>query len=68
MPPVKYNFLNDEEAEERFEKRHKTLNYFSIMMSKRIKEKTEDETDPLATTVRREKAKTVKMKRCHYFL
>lgn len=51
-PPVKYNFLNDEEAEERFEKRHKTLNYFSIMMSKRIKEKTEDDSDPLTSTVR----------------
>ncbi len=38
MPPVKYNYLNDEEAEERFEKRNKTLNYFSIMVSKRIKE------------------------------
>ncbi|XP_003384721.1 PREDICTED: general transcription factor IIF subunit 1-like [Amphimedon queenslandica] len=50
VPPVKYNYLNDEEAEERFEKRHKTLNYFSIMMSKRIKEKTEDETDPLTVT------------------
>ena len=38
VPPVKYNYLNDEEAEERFEKRNKTLNYFSIMVSKRIKE------------------------------
>ena len=38
VPPVKYNYLNDEEAEERFEKRNKTLNYFSIMVSKRIRE------------------------------
>ena len=38
MPPVKYNYLKDEEAEARFEKRNKTLNYFSIMVSKRIKE------------------------------
>lgn len=41
VPPVKYNYLNDEEAEEKFEKRNKTLNYFSIMVSKRIKEKEE---------------------------
>lgn len=39
VPPVQYNYLNDEEAEERFEKRNKTLNYFSIMVSKRIREK-----------------------------
>ena len=41
VSPVKYNYLNDEEAEEKFEKRNKTLNYFSIMVSKRIKEKDE---------------------------
>ncbi len=38
VPPVKYNYLNEEEAEERFERRNKTLNYFSIMLSKKIKE------------------------------
>ena len=42
VPPIKYNYLKDDEAEERFEKRHKTLNYFSIMVSKRIKEKEGD--------------------------
>ena len=36
---MQHNYLNDEEAEERFEKRNKTLNYFSIMVNKRIKEK-----------------------------
>lgn len=33
---MKYNYLDDE-AEERFERRDKTLNYFSIMLSKRLK-------------------------------
>ena len=45
VPPVQYNYLNDEEAEERFEKRNKTLNYFSIMVSKRIREKEGKETE-----------------------
>ena len=39
VPPVQYSYLNDDEAEERFEKRNNTLNYFSIMVSKRIREK-----------------------------
>ena len=37
VPPVKYNYLDADEAEERFERRDKTLNYFSIMVSKRLK-------------------------------
>ncbi len=37
MPPVKYNFLDADEAEEKFEQRNKTLNYFSIMLSKKLK-------------------------------
>lgn len=41
IPPVKYNFLNEEEAEARFEKRHKTLNMFSVMVSKKLKSKQE---------------------------
>lgn len=51
VPPVKYNYLNDEEAEERFEKRNKTLNYFSIMVSKRIKEKEESNEATTGTQV-----------------
>ena len=43
MPPVKYNFLDADEAEERFEKRNKTLNYFSIMLSKKLKDSEEGE-------------------------
>ena len=37
VPPVKYNYLDADEAEERFERRDKTLNYFSIMLSKKLK-------------------------------
>lgn len=37
-PPIKYNFLNEEEAEAQFEKRNKTLNYFSVMVSKRLRD------------------------------
>ena len=40
---MKYNFLNEEEAEARFEKRHKTLNLFSIMLSKKLKSKQDGE-------------------------
>jgi transcription initiation factor TFIIF subunit alpha len=51
IPPVKYNFLNDEEAEERFEKRHKTLNYFTIMVNKRIKDQDEHAEEQPTTKV-----------------
>ncbi len=43
VPPVKYNYLDADEAEERFEKRNKTLNYFSIMLSKKLKASVEGE-------------------------
>ena len=42
VPPVKYNYLDADEAEERFERRDKTLNYFSIMLSKRLKGQQEE--------------------------
>lgn len=42
VPPVKYNFLDADEAEAKFESRDKTLNYFSIMMSKRLKGQQEE--------------------------
>jgi len=45
VPPVKYNFLDADEAEERFEQRNKTLNYFSIMLSKKMKDSEEGEED-----------------------
>ena len=38
MPPVKYDYLNAEEAEKKFEQRHKTLNYFSVMLSRKLRE------------------------------
>ncbi|XP_071952562.1 general transcription factor IIF subunit 1-like [Antedon mediterranea] len=37
-PMVQYKFLNDEEAEEEFGRRDKTLNFFSVMVKKRIKQ------------------------------
>ena len=30
----------------RFEQRHKTLNYFSVMLSKKVQNKEDDETKP----------------------
>jgi len=42
VPPVKYNYLDADEAEERFERRDKTLNCFSIMLSKRLKGQQEE--------------------------
>ena len=42
MPPVKYNYLDADEAEERFERRSKTLNLFSIMLSKKLKGQGEE--------------------------
>ncbi|GFN77057.1 general transcription factor iif subunit 1 [Plakobranchus ocellatus] len=43
-PIVKYKYLNSDEAEEEFSRRHNTLNYFSIMVKKRLK-KEEDIVD-----------------------
>ena len=40
---MKYNYLNEEEAEERFERRNKTLNYFSVMLSKKLKGQEDEE-------------------------
>ena len=45
VPPVKYNFLDADEAEERFEQRNKTLNYFSIMLSKKLKDSEDGDED-----------------------
>lgn len=43
MPPVKYNYFDADEAEAEFEKRNKTLNYFSVMLSKKMKNSEEGE-------------------------
>ena len=40
---MKYNYLNEDEAEERFKRRNKTLNQFSIMMSKKLKNQEGEE-------------------------
>ena len=43
VPPVKYDYLNADEAEKKFEERHKTLNYFSVMLSKKLREQEGEE-------------------------
>ena len=43
VPPVKYDYLNADEAEKRFEQRHKTLNYFSVMLSRKLREEGDGE-------------------------
>lgn len=40
---MKYNYLDADEAEQEFERRNKTLNYFSIMVSKKMKSSEEGE-------------------------
>ncbi|KAH9515363.1 General transcription factor IIF subunit 1 [Bulinus truncatus] len=40
-PVVRYKYLNSEEAEEEYSRRDKTLNYFSIMVKKRLKKEDE---------------------------
>ncbi|XP_033101417.1 general transcription factor IIF subunit 1-like [Anneissia japonica] len=37
-PMVQYKYLNDEEAEEEFGRRDKTLNFFSVMVKRRLKD------------------------------
>ena len=51
IPPIKYNFLNEEEAEEQFEKRNKTLNLFSVMLSKKLRDKGAEEEGGMAGDV-----------------
>ncbi|XP_052255793.1 general transcription factor IIF subunit 1-like isoform X2 [Dreissena polymorpha] len=46
QPVVKYKYLNSEEAEEEFSRRDKTMNLFSIMVRKRIKNEEETEEKP----------------------
>ena len=61
IPPVKYNYLNEEEAEAQFEKRNKTFNYFSVMVSKRLKDQDgegEDKTGLLEEGRKKGKKKT----------
>lgn len=43
VPPVKYNYLKADEAEERFERRNKTLNLFSVMLSKKLRDQEGEE-------------------------
>jgi len=46
MPVSRYKALNAEEAEEQFLKRDRTLNYFSVMLQKRLKNEDIDDIDP----------------------
>ncbi|KAK7100494.1 general transcription factor IIF subunit 1-like [Littorina saxatilis] len=41
-PMIRYKYLNAEEAEEEFSRRDKTLNYFNIMLKKRVKNEDKD--------------------------
>ena len=56
VPPVKYNYLDADEAEERFENRNKTLNLFSIMVSKKLKN-SEDVEDGTKETAEKKEGK-----------
>lgn len=46
QPMQRYKALTAEEAEEEFERRHKRLNYFSLMTRKRLKGDEEGQEDP----------------------
>lgn len=61
---MKYKYLNDDEAEERFEKRNKTLNYFSIMVSKRIKDQDGEEAEVEEKSKSGRKKKTTVVRVC----
>ncbi|XP_076440492.1 general transcription factor IIF subunit 1-like isoform X3 [Babylonia areolata] len=41
-PMIRYKYLNSDEAEEEFSRRDKTLNYFNIMLKKRVKNEDRD--------------------------
>lgn len=41
MPMIQYRTLNAEEAEEEFGRRDRTMNYFSMMLQRRLKDQTE---------------------------
>lgn len=43
VPPVKYDYLKADEAEKKFEQRYNTLNYFSVMLSKKLREQEGEE-------------------------
>ncbi|XP_046578369.1 general transcription factor IIF subunit 1-like [Haliotis rubra] len=44
-PQIRYKYLNSEEAEEEFSRRDKTLNYFNIMVKKRLRNDAVDMDD-----------------------
>ncbi|XP_041357937.1 general transcription factor IIF subunit 1-like [Gigantopelta aegis] len=41
-PQIRYKYLNSEEAEEEFTRRDKTLNFFNIMLKKRMRNEDKD--------------------------
>lgn len=63
QPVVSYKYLNSEEAEEEFTRRDKTLNKFSIMVRKRIKNEGEEgEANDVADGESKSKSKGAKKK------
>ena len=42
-PSINYNTFTAEEAEEQYQLKHKTLNYFSLMLNKKLQSKEDDE-------------------------
>ena len=51
---TQYDHLNSEEVEEEFQKRKKTLNYFSLMLQKRLKQNQDMEPSELAEHIKEE--------------
>ncbi|XP_050402078.1 general transcription factor IIF subunit 1 [Patella vulgata] len=58
-PVIRYKYLNSEEAEEHFNRRDKTLNYFNIMVKKRMKvdDGTEEQEEEKTTDKKKKKKK-----------
>ncbi|ELT96775.1 hypothetical protein CAPTEDRAFT_225119 [Capitella teleta] len=58
-PIIKYKYLNSEEAEEEFTRRDRTLNYFSVMVKKRLKNDPDepDEAEAKAKVFKKKKGK-----------
>lgn len=54
--------MNEEEAEAQFEKRNKTLNYFSVMVSKRLRDQEGEVEEQAGPSGKSEKAAKKKSK------
>lgn len=60
QPIQRYKALSAEEAEEEFNRRNKTMNYFSLMMKKRLRNDEEDHDDGEALEGKKKQNKKVK--------